>query len=152
MLSYKQIYNRFRGLVTAPELATLEPDDLQEVLLEYLQGAVYMPKLQVLFSFLSLDDDGGAITYSLKYPSNIDGADDMFIRELLATGMAINWYKPKIDSVLNIGMAIGGKEEKVLKNNYKANIERLNMLQNSFDKMIRDHGYAHNGYLEGSDV
>lgn len=55
--------------------------------------------------------------------------------------MVIAWMSPEIDNLVNLAPVIGGKEEKVLLNNYKPNIERQRSLEIKLQKYIRDHAY-----------
>ena len=44
-------------------------------------------------------------------------------------------------------MTLGGKEEKMLVNNYKPVVNRLDSLEVKLHQMIRDHGSFYNSYL-----
>lgn len=151
-LSYEKIFSRFRNKVNDPKELSLDESDLLEIYIERLHSTVGNVRIGKLFSALSLDDEHEEITWTLKNtePSNTDEEvekEQEFVIELFAQGMVIEWFKPQVDSITYIGMAIGGKEEKVLNNMHKANIERKHSLDVELAKYIRDHGYLFNDYL-----
>lgn len=88
------------------------------------------------------------LTYSLTNPVDEDSDDD-FVKHVFAQFMVIQWMRPKIDNILNIANIIGGKEEKKLQSNYKSNMERVEYLEKSLRRLIRDYGYENNDYLSG---
>ena len=61
--------------------------------------------------------------------------------------MAIEWLQPQVDSRKYTAQMIGGKEEKMLQNNYKPMIERLDSMKIELKKMIRDYGFLYNYYI-----
>ena len=67
--------------------------------------------------------------------------------ELLALGMVITWLRPQVESFEYTTMTLGGKEEKMLINNYKPVVNRLDSLEVKLHQMIRDHGSFYNSYL-----
>ena len=69
------------------------------------------------------------------------------MKEIFAQGMVIGWMRPQIDKNINLAAFIGGKEEKTMLNNYKANIERLERLERNLQKFIRNYCYLNNDYL-----
>ena len=149
MLSYETIFSRVRNKTNDPKELSLDEEDLLEINVERLHSVVGNVRIKRLFKTLSLDDEAETITWELN--NTIIGADKEeeqdFVIELLSLAMIIEWLKPQVESITYIGMAIGGKEEKMLNNMHKVNIERLNSLETKLSKMIRDHGYLYNNYL-----
>lgn len=143
-LDYEDIFSWFRGLVTDFNMLKFDPKDLEDIEKEKLHRAISNPRVTSLFSSLSLNDDTMVMEFELYDPID-DLSDRLFIQEVLANGMAIAWYQPQVDSVLNVAPMIGGKEEKTLLNNHKYSIERLNALEIERQKIIRDRGYSYYG-------
>lgn len=147
-IDFETVFSWARGLITDPSLAKLSDADREEIQTEELLRSLSDPRISNLFSEFTINEQEMYFQVELKNPSN-DYTDKLYIIELLATGMAIAWYQPQIDSVLNIAPIIGNKEEKMLLNNHKNSIERLNSLRIRQHKMIRDRGYINNSYLNG---
>ncbi len=152
LLSYEKIFSRVRNKSYDPKELSLNDDDLTEISVERLHSAVGNVRIRRLFTTLSCDDQAEELTWVLKNSvsntSNDDEEED-FVIELLALNIVIEWLKPQIESIANISKAIGGKEEKSINNEYKSSIERLKSLEVQLAKMIRDHGYLYNSYLQG---
>ena len=53
----------------------------------------------------------------------------------------------KVDNIVNLSVVIGGKDEKTILNNYKANMTRLEEMKVQLRKTIRDYGYINNSYI-----
>ena len=152
MLSYEVVFSRFRNKVNDPKELSLKEADLLEIYTERLHSAVGNVRIGNLFSSLSLDDEHEEISWTFKHTRDATTDEEAqreteFVVELLALAMKIEWLKPQVDSITYIGMAIGGKEEKVLNNMHKTNIERLHSLDIELARYIRDHGYLFNDYL-----
>lgn len=149
MLPYEKVFSRARGQINDPKELSLDDDDLLELYTERLHSAVGNVRLRNLFSKLTLNDQTEEIDWALENTltgSNAEIEED-FVIELLSLSMVIGWLKPQVESIVYVGMAIGGKEEKMLNNMHKTNVERLNYLEIKLSKMIRDHGYLYNDYL-----
>ncbi len=149
MLPYEKVFSRVRGQINDPKELSLDDDDLLELYTERLHSAVGNVRLRNLFSKLTLNDQTEEIDWALENTltgSNAEIEED-FVIELLSLSMVIGWLKPQVESIVYVGMAIGGKEEKMLNNMHKTNVERLNYLEIKLSKMIRDHGYLYNDYL-----
>lgn len=151
MLSYETIFSRVRGKINDPKEWSLDDEDLFEVYTERLHSTAGNVRIRKLFSTLKLDDESEGITWELK--TTIQGADpdeeEEFVIELFTLGMVIEWLRPKVEDITNIGLIIGGKEEKTINNMHKTNVERLKSLETQLSKMVRDHGYLYNDYLQG---
>lgn len=151
MLSYETIFSRVRNKINDPKELSLNEEDLLEIYTERLHSAVGNVRIRKMFSTLILNDETEEISWELRrtFGSPSDGEEEDFIIELLSLAMVIEWLKPQVESITYIGMAIGGKEEKMLNNMHKTNVERLKTLETQLSKMVRDHGYLYNDYLQG---
>lgn len=147
-LSYEDIFSRYRGIVDDPKELSLDANDLSEICTERLHTSVSDPRVIAKFSNILLDDDIQEISFSLKNPVN-DFVDKEFVIKLLSLGMSIEWLKPQVDSRIYTSEIIGGKEEKLLRNNYKPMKERLENLEKQFSRLISNYGYINNSYIRG---
>ena len=147
-LSYEDIFSRYRGIVDDPKELSLDANDLSEICTERLHTSVSDPRVIAKFSNILLDDDIQEISFSLKNPVN-DFVDKEFVIKLLSLGMSIEWLKPQVDSRIYTSEIVGGKEEKLLRNNYKPMKERLENLEKQFSRLISNYGYINNSYLRG---
>lgn len=147
-LSYEDIFSRYRGIVDDPKELSLDANDLSEIYTERLHTSVSDPRVIAKFSNILLDDDIQEISFSLKNPIN-DFVDKEFVIKLLSLGMSIEWLKPQVDSRIYTSEIVGGKEEKLLRNNYKPMKERLENLEKQFSRLISNYGYINNSYIRG---
>lgn len=147
-LSYEDIFSRYIGIVNDPKELSLSLDDQYEIYAERLHMVVADPRIIAKLSKIVLDDDVQEIELELKYPVS-DFADSEFIMKLISLGMAIEWLKPQVDSRLNTIAYIGGKEEKMLQNNYKPMKERLDTMERQFSRLLGSYGYINNSYVRG---
>ncbi|MFR3658985.1 MAG: hypothetical protein ACLTWK_12040 [Eisenbergiella sp.] len=147
-LSYETIFSRVRGKIYDPKELSLNPDDLLEIYTERLNSVLGDPRIRMLFSSISLDDEIQTMTFELSHSVD-EQSDKNFIIELFSIGMIIEWLEPQVNSILATGFYLGTKEEKNLINGNKQNIERLQTLKTQQHKMIRDYGSIHNSYVLG---
>ncbi len=147
-LTYEQIVSRYRGIVDDPKELSLNLDDLWEIWTERLHMVISDPRVISKFSNIQMNDTIQEINFELKNSVN-EFADKEFIIKLFSLGMSIEWLRPKVDSVLYTSMYIGGKEEKMLLNNYKPMIERLKRLESQFSNLLSQYGYINNSYVRG---
>lgn len=148
ILSYEDIFSRYRGITNDPKELSLSLDDQYEIYTERLHMVVADPRVIAKLNKIVLDDDVQEIEFELKYPVN-EFADSEFIMKLTSLGMAIEWLKPQVDSRLNTIAYIGGKEEKMLQNNYKPMKERLDTMERQFSRLLGSYGYINNSYIRG---
>lgn len=148
-LSYEKIFSTARGLYTDPKELSLSTDDLTEIYTERLNRVVGDVRVENMFSTLEMDDEVQRMEFVLNHPVS-DGADIRFVVRLLSLGMEIEWLQPQVDSIL-YSTLIGSTQEKKILDGHSNMIDRLNSLKLQFNKMIRDHGYVHNSYLEQED-
>ena len=145
-MTYEEIYSRFYLKETDPSLFKLSKENAYEMMKGWLHSVAAIPDVRKCFSSLFLDDDLEELTYKLSNSIDTD-SDKEFVIELFAQGMVICWMRPQIEKNINLAIAVGGKEEKTLLNNYKPNITRLETLERNFKKFIRDYGYINNDYI-----
>ena len=132
-MTYDEIYSCFYPLVEDSTFFSLPDDYAYDLMRNWLHAAVGKPYIRKIFSSNPVDED----------------SDDDFVKHVFAQFMVIQWMRPKIDNILNIANIIGGKEEKKLQSNYKSNMERVEYLEKSLRRLIRDYGYENNDYLSG---
>lgn len=148
ILSYEAIFSRARGEIDDVSELFLDDGDLAEMNTERLHSIAGNERLINMFSSFEMDDEIQQIKFEMKY-SVSDFADEEYVKELFAIGLAIKWLKPQVDSRKFTIRALGGKEEKNLQNNYPQMVNRLISLERQFNKKIASHGYINNSYLRG---
>lgn len=146
-LEFETIFSRFRGKVTDYDMLSYSEEDLMTLQTDMLKSACAKPRVRQIFNTFKFDGDFQEIEVELRRPVD-EFADTEYVTELLSIGMTIEWYQPKVDSVLYAAPVIGGKEEKMLINSHKTIIDRLSALKTEQMKMIRDYGYMYNSYIE----
>ena len=146
-MEYEVIYNRFLSRAKDKRLANLSDRDYSEIMSDYLHNSLGQPYVRRIFETVELDDDAEELTYTLKTPHVEDSAsDDEFVIGVLSQAMVIEWMANNLDADLYLALAIGGKEEKTLKNDLKANYGRLEYLRRELQRDVRDHGYYNGTY------
>ena len=146
-MEYETIFNRFLSRIKDVSLLSLEERYRNEILQDYLTGALGIPYVRKIFSEIEANNDYEELTYKLadEFRSDAD-SNDRLVLEVLVQAMTVEWLRPQIDNALNLAMVIGGKEEKVLQNNLKTNMQRLHDAEIRLQKYIRDHGYYQGSY------
>lgn len=146
-MTYEEIYSQFYSKKTDPTFfRKYSRDEAYELMREWLHVIVGMPRVRSCFSSIALDDEIMELTFELVNPVD-EYSDFYFVKQLFSHGMKICWMQQQVDDYTNMAAVVGGKEEKVLLNNYKPNIERLRQLNVEFTKIIRDHGTYYNEYI-----
>ena len=147
-MDYEVIYNKFLSKIDDPKLLSYEDYVLYEILEDYLHSTLSMPHVRKLFKTIETNENLEILTYDLNISID-EYSDTYFVLEVLAKGMVIHWMTQKLDTSLSLATMVGGKEEKMLKNDYKANKERLEWLIKDHKKFIRDSNYIDNSYIKG---
>jgi hypothetical protein len=145
-MTYEEIYSQFYLKETDPSLFKLSKDDAYEKMCSWMHSVAAIPRVRRCFSKLTFNDELNELTFEL-FNSVDEDSDKEFVKELFAQGMVICWMRPQIERNVNLAVVIGGKEEKSMLNNYKANIARLETLESNFKKFMRDYGYINNDYI-----
>ena len=144
-MEYEVIYNRFLSRAKDKKLASLSDRDYSEIMSDYLHNSLGEPLVRRIFESVAFDDDAEELTYTLKTPMD-SASDDEFVVGVLSQAMVIEWMKNNLDADLYLAMAIGGKEEKMLKNDLKINYARVDYLKKELQRYIRNHGYYNGSY------
>ena len=144
-IDYETIYNKFLSKIDDPKLLSYEDYVLYEILEDYLTSTLAMPQIRKLFKTFEVNEDLEILMYELNL-SYDEYTDIMFIIEVLTKGMVIQWMTQKLDTAFSLATMVGGKEEKMLRNEYKNNQERLRRLNVELKKFIRDSNYIDNTY------
>ena len=145
-MDYELIYVKFLSKIDDPKLLTYDEETLYEILYDYLTSALANPDVRKLFKTLSVDDEDKKFIYTMNVSID-EYSDTNFILEIIAKGMVIQWMTQKLDTALSLATVIGGKEEKMIRNEYKNNMARLKELKVELKKMIRDSNYIDNSYI-----
>lgn len=144
-ITYDSIYKRALSRITDLELATYTEEDFYDYMKEWLHSAASSTLLRKKFSKFSLDDEIMMLTFELSNSVDEDYDSD-FVISTLAKGLIINYFPQKLEHTKNLATAIGGKEEKVLLNNYNKNMERLAQLESEFERELSRHSYYFGKY------
>lgn len=144
-MELETVYNRFLSKVKDKKLIGLSDNDYSEIMLDYLENGLAIPYVEKIFSSVSVDPDTEEMTYTLVNQID-DESDERFVIDILSRAMVVAWMDHHIDTDLVLALAIGGKEEKVLKNDLKNNMERRETLKKDLQKVIRDRDYYYDSY------
>ena len=146
-MTYEEIYSQFYSKETDPTFFTkYSKDEAYDLLKDWLHSLVGIPYIKKCFSTITLDDELMELTFQLANPVD-DDSDNYFVKDILSQGLVICWMQQKVDNIVNLSVVIGGKDEKTILNNYKANITRLEDMKIQLRKTIRDYGYINNSYI-----
>ena len=144
-MELETVYNRFLSKVKDRKLLNLSDCDYSEIMLDYLESGLAIPYVEKVFSSISIDSDNEELSYTLANPINSE-SDERFVIDILSRAMALAWMDHHIDTDLTLALAIGGKEEKVLKNDLKSNMERRETLKRDLQKVIRGRNYYNDSF------
>ena len=149
-VTFDAIYSRFLSKVQAYDLLELTADDSYEQMNEWLMSVKSDSRVRKLFTSLSVDGVGKAISFELRNPVDNDSDID-FVLEIFGLGVAWKWVEPKYKSVLLTAQAFMGSHD--IKMYSQAN--HMDSLRNMYNesrsdlyKFIANHGYYYNSYLK----
>lgn len=143
-MKYETIYSRSYMKKYDPNFYE-DKEFAYETMKEWIHEIVAFPYVRKIFSTIVLDDELEELTFELA--NSVDEtSDNDFIVKLFTDGFVICWMRPRVDSIINTAVMVGGKDEKMLINQYKTNIERLDSLEIKLKKYIRDYGYINGTY------
>lgn len=146
-MTYEEIYSQFYSKKTDPTFfEKYSKDEAYELMKSWLHSLVAIPYIRKCFSMISLDDEILEIKFVLNNSIDED-SDNYFVKDIFAQGLAICWMQQQIDKIVNLSTVVSGKEEKIILNNYRNNIARLDQLKVQLRKTIRDYGYITNNYI-----
>lgn len=150
VLSYEIIFENFLGSVSDYNFATLEEDDANTLLAEYLHKATSTSYVRRLFATFKLDDESRTLTYEFKTVVSEDEDAD-FLVDILVKGMIVAWLKPQVNKTSLTHQMITSSKE----GNWFSQASHLSELKGLYDtsqkelrKAIMERGYIHNSYLE----
>lgn len=146
-MTYDKIYSAFY-LIVDKDFFKLEKEVAREYMHQWLHNAIATPYIKELFSNVSLDDYLEELTFELKNPSETYDTDN-FVIDVLSKFMKISWNQYNIDTAINRAKVIGGKDEKMLIDPYKNNMDRLDVLEKQLRKTIKDYNSNNNDYVGG---
>lgn len=148
-ISYETIFSYFLGNVTDYQIASLEEEDANAMMIEYLHKTVADPNIYCLFESVSLDDENLLLSYQMAFEINED-IDEQFLINILSKGMVCEWCRPKVRSRINLNQMFAGKEQ-----NFFSQASHLSELRNlledtevEIDRLIKKRGYVDNTYLQ----
>lgn len=145
LIEYDDVYKRALSRVNDLDLINMSEDDFYDFMKEWLHSAIAVPRLRKSFSSFSADDELATINFSLT--NSIDTEyDKNFVINILAKGMIVNYLPSKIESTQNLAKIVGGKEEKILTDNYKTAQERLSQLDVEYKRELAQHTYYFGDY------
>ena len=146
--SYEDIYSRFLQKCTDYDFIELDEETVYDNMEGWLHSVASLPYVRVKFKTFSLNDEVLKMNWELKNSID-DNSYELFVIEVFAQGMIIQWLEPKVKSILNVKQFFGGKEEK-----FYSQANHLNELRSllsdaniSLRKLLRDHGYIINTYI-----
>lgn len=146
-MTYDKIYSAFY-LIVDRDFFKLDKEVAREYMHQWLHNAIATPYIRELFSSVSLDDYLEELTFEVKNPSETYDTDN-FVIDVLSKFMKISWNQYNIDTAINRAKVIGGKDEKMLIDPYKNNMDRLDVLEKQLRKIIKDYNSNNNDYVGG---
>ena len=150
-LTYDEIYSSFFSKVESYDLAKMVEEQARDMLAEWLHTIVQNPRVLNLLSAIEFDDEVNRVRFQVKRSTGFENIDCAYMKDVLATGIALKWAEPKYASALNAMQVFAQSELKYFQqaNHITALKEMVSDLEARFTKLIRDHGTYHNSYLEG---
>lgn len=149
--SYNEIYSRFFIKVDATmSFLKLSREDLNEFLTEWLHASLAKPYVRRIFKSLKTDNETMTMEFDIHNSVDED-SDKEYVKEIIAYGMAVEWLEPRVKSDETVRQFFGGKEQKWFSQAQHMS-EIRGMLSDAkieIRKLIRDHGYIYNSYLNG---
>ena len=150
-LTYNEIYSSFFSKVESYDLAQMVEEQARDMMSEWLHSVAVNPRVFKLLSDFELDDEIGRFRFQLKRTSGFDTVDKGYMKDVLATGVALKWAEPKYASALNAQQVFGQSEQKYF--SQAAHMTALEGLVGNmearFAKLIRDYGTYNNRYIDG---
>lgn len=149
-LTYSEIYSSFFAKVESYDLAQMVENLAEDMIQEWLHAIISNPRFIKLFSSIELDDDAEYLEFVIKRQSGFDQIDKNYIKDVVATGVALKWAEPKYASALNASQVFGSSEIQFYSqaNHITALKDMVEDLEARFTKLIRDYGTYHNSYVE----
>ena len=105
--SYEDIYSRFLQKCTDYDFIELDEETVYDNMEGWLHSVASLPYVRVKFKTFSLNDEVLKMNWELKNSID-DNSDELFVIEVFAQGMIIQWLEPKVKSILNVKQFFGG--------------------------------------------
>lgn len=144
-ISYDEIYEKALARIDDFKLAQFSQDDFYDAMCKWLHNAASSTLLRKKFNSFSLDDEIQTLDCQLA-DSVDDDYDKEFVTSILAKGLIINYLPTKIETTKNFELIVGTDKEKKILDNYKQNMERLEILERDFSRELSRHGYYFGNY------
>lgn len=149
-VKYETIFSLFLGNVTDYKLASLNDEDANSIMTEYLHKALAASYLSRIFSTRSMDDDNQVFNYELKYKTDNDETD--FVCNAIAKWMVYEWVANQVNSTsLTEQMIFSSKEKSFYSQqaHLGTNMALKDMLYKEARSFVMDRGWINNSYLGG---
>lgn len=144
MTPYETVFNSFLKRIEDENLVKFDEDDLNEILLGYLNDSIAMMEADDLFLVHDLNNKDDDLMEFEDDLSNLE-------IELISKIMVCSWYEQKINSIETTVMMIGVSGEKWT--SQKDLAESLKSRQSEAyreaQKLARGYHYRNNSYLGG---
>lgn len=134
--TYENIYDTFLARITDFNLVDLSEEDFKKTLYKWMLGAIaQLPKFSEELS--ARDEENECFENDLTELS----------KELVVRTMVDMWVTPYINSSEQVSLFLGGKEEKIVKENLSKLIELKNSNTREMRRLYSDYTYASNSYF-----
>lgn len=134
--TYENIYDAFLARITDFNLVDLSEEDFKKTLYKWMLGAIaQLPKFSE--ELLARDEENECFENDLTELS----------KELVVRTMVDMWVTPYINSSEQVSLFLGGKEEKIVKENLSKLIELKNSNTREMRRLYSDYTYASNSYF-----
>lgn len=134
--TYENIYDAFLARITDFNLVDLSEEDFKKTLYRWMLGAIaQLPKFSEELS--ARDEENECFENDLTELS----------KELVVRTMVDMWVTPYINSSEQVSLFLGGKEEKIVKENLSKLIELKNSNTREMRRLYSDYTYASNSYF-----
>lgn len=150
-ISYSDIYKAFLGNITDYKLASLDEQDANSLMQEYLHKSIFASYVRRLFDSLTLDDYNQSITYTMKYSTD-EQSDEGFVIGAISKWMVYEWLQAQVKTTTLTEQMIFSSKEK----SYYSQANHLSELRSLAEEaykearfFIMDRGYISNKYLGG---
>jgi hypothetical protein len=150
-INYESIFRLFLGSITDYNLASLEENDANDLMKEYLHKALGASYLRKVFSSIVLDDESNTISYVMAQPTD-DESDSEFVTNAVAKWMIYEWVANQVNNTTLTHQIIFSSKEKSFYSQQAqlaTNMSLKDRLYNEARNYVMDRGFIHNSYLGG---
>lgn len=149
--SYEDIHSILLGKIRDFDLLDLSFDEFDGLMTEKARSVFANPNFRGAFKSFEINEEIRTITYELM-SSVDDDYDKMFVEEVVAEGLIVQWLRPYVNNGVILNQFVGTAREKYYSQaNHLAQIEeRLHQAELSFDRLLTTHGYWNSTYFTNS--